>query len=131
MNIHFIAIGGAAMHNLAIALKNKGYQITGSDDAIFEPSLSQLQKNGLLPESLGWFPEKISENLDAVILGMHAKKENPELLKAQELGIKIYSYPEFLYEQSKEKTRVVIAGSHGKTTITSIVTGKQIGRAHV
>ena len=121
MNIHFIAIGGAAMHNLAIALKNKGYQITGSDDAIFEPSLSQLQKNGLLPESLGWFPEKISENLDAVILGMHAKKENPELLKAQELGIKIYSYPEFLYEQSKEKTRVVIAGSHGKTTITSMV----------
>ena len=121
MNIHFIAIGGAAMHNLAIALKNKGYQITGSDDAIFEPSLSQLQKNGLLPESLGWFPEKISENLDAVILGMHAKKDNPELLKAQELGIKIYSYPEFLYEQSKEKTRVVIAGSHGKTTITSMV----------
>ena len=109
------------MHNLAIALKNKGYQITGSDDAIFEPSLSQLEKNGLLPESLGWLPEKISENLDAVILGMHAKKENPELLKAQELGIKIYSYPEFLYEQSKEKTRVVIAGSHGKTTITSMV----------
>lgn len=105
MNIHFIAIGGAAMHNLAIALKNKGYQITGSDDAIFEPSLSQLQKNGLLPENLGWFPEKISENLDAVILGMHAKKDNPELLKAQELGIKIYSYPEFLYEQSKEKNQ--------------------------
>lgn len=121
MNIHFIAIGGAAMHNLAIALKNKGYKISGSDDAIFEPSLSKLKQNGILPEQLGWFPEKINKSLDAVILGMHAKKDNPELLKAQELGLKIYSYPEFLYEQSQEKTRIVIAGSHGKTTITSMV----------
>ena len=121
MNIHFIAIGGAAMHNLAIALKNKGYQITGSDDAIYEPSFSRLKNLGILPENFGWFPEKINENIEAVILGMHAKKDNPELLKAQELGLKIYSYPEFLFEQSKEKTRVVIAGSHGKTTITSMV----------
>ena len=121
MNIHFIAIGGAAMHNLAIALKNKGYQITGSDDAIYEPSFSRLKNLGILPENFGWFPEKINENIDVVILGMHAKKDNPELLKAQELGLKIYSYPEFLYEQSKEKTRVVIAGSHGKTTITSMI----------
>lgn len=121
MNIHFIAIGGAAMHNLAIALKNKGYHITGSDDAIYEPSFSRLKNAGILPENFGWFPDKISENIDAVILGMHAKKDNPELLKAQKLGLKIYSYPEFLYEQSKEKTRVVIAGSHGKTTITSMI----------
>lgn len=121
MNIHFIAIGGAAMHNLAIALKNKGYRISGSDDALFEPSLSQLHKNGILPEKKGWFPEKINANLDAVILGMHAQKDNPELLKAQELGLKIYSYPEFIYQQSQDKTRVVIAGSHGKTTITSMV----------
>ena len=121
MNIHFIAIGGAAMHNLAIALKNKGYNISGSDDAIFEPSLSKLKQYGILPEQLGWFPEKINNSLDAIILGMHAKKDNPELLKAQELGLKIYSYPEFLYQQSQEKTRIVIAGSHGKTTITSMV----------
>lgn len=121
MNVHFIAIGGAAMHNLAIALKNKGYHVTGSDDAIYEPSLSRLKNLGILPETFGWFPEKINKNIDAVILGMHAKKDNPELLKAQELGLKIYSYPEFLLEQSKEKTRVVIAGSHGKTTITSMI----------
>ena len=121
MNIHFIAIGGAAMHNLAIALKNKGHVITGSDDAIYEPSFSRLKNHNILPESLGWFPEKINENIDAIILGMHAKKDNPELQKAQELGLKIYSYPEFLYEQSKAKTRVVIAGSHGKTTITSMI----------
>jgi len=121
MNIHFIAIGGSAMHNLALALYQKGYQVTGSDDAIFEPSKSRLEKKGLLPKEFGWFPEKITTNLDAVILGMHAKPENIELLKAQELGVKIYSYPEFLYEQSKEKTRVVIGGSHGKTTITSMI----------
>ena len=121
MNIHFIAIGGAAMHNLALALADKKYQITGSDDVIFEPSKSRLQSNGLLPEEFGWFPNKIHTGLDAVILGMHAKPDNPELLKAQELGIKIYSYPEFLYEQSKHKTRVVIGGSHGKTTITSMI----------
>lgn len=121
MNIHFIAIGGSAMHNLALALHAKGYTITGSDDAIFEPSKSRLEAKGLLPREFGWFPEKISENLDAVILGMHAKPDNTELAKAKELGIKIYSYPEFLYEQSKDKTRVVIGGSHGKTTITSMI----------
>ena len=121
MRIHFIAIGGAAMHNLALALHNKGYQVTGSDDAIFEPSKSRLANKGLLPDEMGWFPEKITSNLEAVILGMHAKADNPELLKAQELGLKIYSYPEFLYEQSKNKTRVVIGGSHGKTTITSMI----------
>lgn len=121
MNIHFIAIGGAAMHNLALALHHKGYKITGSDDAIFEPSKSRLSKYGLLPKEMGWFPEKIDETVDAIILGMHAKPDNPELLKAQELGLKIYSYPEFLYEQSKNKTRVVIGGSHGKTTITSMI----------
>ncbi|WP_299160802.1 Mur ligase family protein [uncultured Tenacibaculum sp.] len=121
MKIHFIAIGGSAMHNLAIALQQKGYQITGSDDTIHNPSKSRLANKGLLPEEFGWFPEKISTDLDAVILGMHAKKDNPELLRAQELGMKIYSYPEFLYEQSKNKTRVVIGGSHGKTTITSMI----------
>lgn len=121
MNIHFIAIGGSAMHNLAIALYQKGYQISGSDDTIHDPSKSRLEKYGLLPKEFGWFPEKISSELDVIILGMHAKKDNPELLKAQELGLKIYSYPEFLYEQSKDKTRVVIGGSHGKTTITSMI----------
>jgi UDP-N-acetylmuramate: L-alanyl-gamma-D-glutamyl-meso-diaminopimelate ligase len=121
LKLHFIAIGGSAMHNLALALHNKGYVVTGSDDAIFEPSKSRLAKKGLLPAELGWFPEKITANIEAVILGMHAKADNPELLKAQELGLKIYSYPEFLYEQSKNKTRVVIGGSHGKTTITSMI----------
>lgn len=121
MNLHFIAIGGSAMHNLAIALHLKGAQISGSDDLIHDPSKSRLAAYGLLPEKFGWFPEKITSNIDAIILGMHAKKDNPELLKAQELGIKIYSYPEFLYEQSKNKTRVVIGGSHGKTTITSMI----------
>ncbi|MBS4040596.1 MAG: peptidoglycan synthetase [Flavobacteriales bacterium] len=121
MNIHFIAIGGAAMHNLALALHHKGYQITGSDDTIFEPSKSRLEKYGLLPPTFGWFPEKIHSNLDAVIVGMHAKADNPELIQAQKMGLTIYSYPEFLYQQSKDKTRVVIGGSHGKTTITSMV----------
>ncbi|NNL15482.1 MAG: peptidoglycan synthetase [Flavobacteriaceae bacterium] len=121
MNVHFIAIGGAAMHNLAIALHNKGYLVTGSDDTIFDPSKSRLKAKGLLPETFGWFPEKITKEIDAIVLGMHAKADNPELLKAQELGLKIYSYPEFLYEQSKNKTRVVIGGSHGKTTITSMI----------
>lgn len=121
MRVHFIAIGGSAMHNLALALHDKGEHITGSDDAIFEPSKSRLQAKGLLPEQQGWFPEKITIDLDAVILGMHAKSDNPELLKAQELGLKIYSYPEFIYEHSKDKTRVVIGGSHGKTTITSMI----------
>ena len=121
MNVHFIAIGGAAMHNLALALHNKGYQVTGSDDTIFDPSKSRLEAKGLLPETFGWYPEKITSDLDAIVLGMHAKADNPELLKAQELGLKIYSYPEFLYEQAKNKTRVVIGGSHGKTTITSMI----------
>ena len=121
MKIHFIAIGGSAMHNLAIALKNKGFEVTGSDDAIFEPSRSRLKEKKILPKEMGWFPEKIIEDIDAVILGMHAHTDNPELIKAKELGLKIYSYPEFLYEQSKNKTRVVIAGSHGKTTITSMI----------
>lgn len=121
MKIHFIAIGGSAMHNLAIALHQKGYQVSGSDDTIHDPSKSHLEKYGLLPQEFGWFPEKITSTLDVVILGMHAKKDNSELLKAQELGLKIYSYPEFLYEQSKDKTRVVIGGSHGKTTITSMI----------
>ena len=121
MNIHFIAIGGAAMHNLALALYQKGYEITGSDDTIHNPSKSRLESKGLLPTTFGWFPDKVTIDLDAVILGMHAKADNPELLKAQELGVKIYSYPEFLYEQSKNKTRVVIGGSHGKTSITSMI----------
>ena len=119
--LHFIAIGGSAMHNLALALQAKGYEISGSDDAIFEPSKSRLQKAGLFPVELGWDESQISSELDGVILGMHAKKDNPELLAAQALGLRIYSYPEFLYEQSKTKTRVVIAGSHGKTTITAMV----------
>ena len=121
MQIHFIAIGGAAMHNLAIALHLKGNKITGSDDEIFEPSKSRLDKYGLLPDSFGWFPEKLSSTTDAVILGMHARADNPELLKAKELNLPVFSYPEYLYEQSKEKTRVVIGGSHGKTTITAMV----------
>lgn len=123
MNIwlHFIAIGGSAMHNLALALAERGYTIPGSDDVIFEPSRSRLARKGLLPEREGWFPEKLDPNIDAVILGMHAKADNPELLRAKELGLKIYSYPEYLYEQSKDKMRIVIGGSHGKTTITAMV----------
>ena len=121
MRIHFIAIGGSAMHNLAIALHNKGEQVTGSDDEIFDPSRSRLAAKGLLPEQYGWFEDNISSDIDAVILGMHAKQDNIELLRAKALGITIYSYPEFLYEQSKNKTRVVIGGSHGKTTITSMI----------
>ena len=121
MRVHFIAIGGSAMHNLALALNSKGYQVTGSDDQIFEPSLSRLEKAGILPKEMGWFPEHIAPDLEAIILGMHARKDNPELLKAQELGLKIYSYPEYIYEQSKDKKRVVIGGSHGKTSITSMI----------
>jgi UDP-N-acetylmuramate: L-alanyl-gamma-D-glutamyl-meso-diaminopimelate ligase len=121
MRIHFIAIGGAAMHNLAISLHQKGYKVTGSDDEIVEPSRGRLEKYGLLPLNAGWFPENITIKIDVIILGMHARSDNPELLRAQELGMKIYSYPEFLYEQTKNKTRVVIGGSHGKTTITSMV----------
>ncbi len=121
MRVHFVAIGGSAMHNLALALHNKGFQVSGSDDEIFDPSKERLAAKGLLPDSYGWFPGKISKDIDAVILGMHAKADNPELLKAKELSLTIYSYPEFLYEQSKNKTRVVIGGSHGKTTITSMI----------
>ncbi len=121
MKVHFIAIGGSAMHNLAIALHLKGFRVTGSDDEIFEPSKSRLQKHGLLPHHNGWHPENISTNIDAIILGMHARKDNPELLAAQKLGLKIYSYPEYLYEQTKDKKRIVIGGSHGKTTTTAMV----------
>ena len=121
MRIHLIAVGGSVMHNLAITLKQKGYEVTGSDDEIFEPSRTNLKQHGLLPEKERWDAQRITKNLDAVILGMHAKKDNPELLKAKEMGLKIYSYPEYIFEQSKEKVRVVIAGSHGKTTITSMV----------
>lgn len=119
--VHFIAIGGAAMHNLALELHSKGAIVTGSDDDIFSPSKERLEEQGLLPSEKGWFPEKITPNLDFVILGMHAKADNPELLKAQELNIPVYSFPEFIYEHSKNKQRVVIAGSHGKTSITSII----------
>jgi UDP-N-acetylmuramate: L-alanyl-gamma-D-glutamyl-meso-diaminopimelate ligase len=119
--VHFIAIGGSVMHNLAIALHKKGLEVTGSDDEIFEPSYSRLKENGILPESNGWNSERITKDLDAVILGMHARANNPELIKAQEMGIKIYSFPEYIYQHSQDKQRIVIAGSHGKTTITSII----------
>ncbi len=121
MKVHFIAIGGSAMHNLAIALSRKGAQVTGSDDEIVEPSRSRLEKQGILPATIGWDPDKITTDLDAIILGMHAREDNPELLKAKELGIPVFSYPEYLYEQSKDKHRIVIGGSHGKTTITSML----------
>ncbi len=121
MRVHFIAIGGAAMHNLAIALHLKGFKVSGSDDAVYEPSKSRLNAHGILPAVDGWFPDLISTELDAVILGMHARVDNPELLKAQELGLPIYSYPEYVYQQSINKKRIVIGGSHGKTTITSMI----------
>lgn len=121
MRLHFVAIGGAAMHNLAIALKNKGETITGSDDEIFDPARTRLSEHGLLPDSIGWHPERITKELDAVILGMHARADNPELIKAKEMGIRVYSYPEYLYNQTENKTRVVIGGSHGKTTVTSMI----------
>lgn len=120
-HIHFIAIGGAAMHNLALALHENGNLVTGSDDEIKEPSLSRLKKAGLLPESIGWFPEKLNVRPDVVILGMHARADNPELHQAIALGLQVMSFPEFLYEHSKNKKRIVIGGSHGKTTITSMV----------
>ena len=119
--VHFIAIGGSAMHNLAIALHRKGYEVTGSDDEIFEPSRTRLKNEGILPDEIGWHPEKLDDSYESVILGMHARIDNPELISAQELGLKVYSYPEYLYEQSKDKTRIVIGGSHGKTTITSMI----------
>lgn len=119
--VHFIAIGGSAMHNLAIALHQKGYDVTGSDDEIFEPSRTRLQRLNLLPDKLGWHPEDITPEITAVILGMHARIDNPELKRAQELGLPVYSYPGYFYEQTRDKTRVVIGGSHGKTTITSMI----------
>jgi UDP-N-acetylmuramate: L-alanyl-gamma-D-glutamyl-meso-diaminopimelate ligase len=121
MRIHFIAIGGSAMHNLALALHDNGHIVSGSDDVIFEPSKSRLEQAGLLPKVFGWFPDTLATDIEAVILGMHAKADNPELIRAQELGIRVYSYPEFLFRHSREKTRVVIGGSHGKTTITSMI----------
>lgn len=121
MRVHFIAIGGSAMHNMAIAMYKKGFRVTGSDDEIFEPSKTRLAACGLLPQKMGWDENNISKELDAVILGMHARADNPELIKAKELGVKIYSYPEYIYEQTKDKTRVVIGGSHGKTTVTAMI----------
>ena len=121
MNVHFIAIGGSVMHQLAIALKLKGHAITGSDDEIFEPAKTNLAKEGILPVNTGWFPQNINSNIDAVILGMHAKEDNPELLKAKELDLKIYSFPEYIYQESKGKTRVAVGGSHGKTTTTAMI----------
>ncbi|MBQ3633606.1 MAG: peptidoglycan synthetase [Paludibacteraceae bacterium] len=121
-HIHFIAIGGAAMHNLALAVASKaGYRVTGSDDEIFDPALSHLREAGLLPEETGWHPERITPDIDAIILGMHAREDNPELVRARELGLKIYSFPEYLYEQTKDKIRIVVGGSHGKTTTTSMI----------
>lgn len=119
--VHFIAVGGSVMHNLAVSLKLAGHEVTGSDDEIHDPSRTTLKQHGLLPDYDGWRPDKITADLDAVILGMHARKDNPELLKAQSLGIRIYSFPEYIYEHSRNKQRVVIAGSHGKTTITAMV----------
>jgi UDP-N-acetylmuramate: L-alanyl-gamma-D-glutamyl-meso-diaminopimelate ligase len=121
MKVHLIAIGGSAMHNLAIAMHKKGYHVSGSDDEVVEPSKTRLQAFDLLPAEEGWFPEKITSDLDAVILGMHARVDNPELIRAQELGLTIYSYPGYIYEQSKDKTRIVIGGSHGKTSITAMI----------
>lgn len=121
MNVHFISIGGAVMHNFALALQAQGHKVTGSDDQIFEPSKSRLKANGLLPEKMGWHPDQISRNIDLVILGMHAKRDNPELKRAQELNIPLYSFPEFTFENSKDKKRVVVAGSHGKTTTTGML----------
>ncbi|BDS15461.1 UDP-N-acetylmuramate--L-alanine ligase [Aureispira anguillae] len=121
MKIHFIAIGGALMHNLALALQQKGYTITGSDDEIYDPSYTRLKNAGLLPAKMGWNIENIKRDLDAVIVGMHARPNNPELLKAQELGLTIYSYPEYIYLQSQHKKRIVVGGSHGKTTTTSMI----------
>lgn len=121
MRIHFVAIGGAAMHNLAIALHLQGHEVTGSDDEIFDPASTNLAKHRLLPDKIGWDPENINKSLDCIVLGMHAREDNPELIRAKELGIRIFSYPEFLYEQTQTKTRVVIGGSHGKTTVTSMI----------
>ncbi|PSL46586.1 UDP-N-acetylmuramate: L-alanyl-gamma-D-glutamyl-meso-diaminopimelate ligase [Chitinophaga niastensis] len=119
--VHFIAIGGSVMHQLAIALKHKGYEVTGSDDEIFEPALSNLQQAGILPDTIGWNAARITPDIDAVILGMHAREDNPELVRARELQLKIYSFPEYIYQESKNKTRVAVGGSHGKTTTTAMI----------
>jgi UDP-N-acetylmuramate: L-alanyl-gamma-D-glutamyl-meso-diaminopimelate ligase len=131
MKVHFIAIGGSVMHQLALALHQKGYIVSGSDDEIFEPAKGNLEKAGLLPAAMGWFPEKIMAGTDAIILGMHAKQDNPELLRAREMGLKIYSFPEYIYQESLNKTRVVVGGSHGKTTTTSMIMHilKQAGKS--
>ncbi|MDE3142516.1 MAG: peptidoglycan synthetase, partial [Bacteroidota bacterium] len=121
MKVHFISIGGSVMHQLAIALHKKGYEVAGTDDEIFEPAKSNLLNEGLLPAVIGWQPELITKDIDAVILGMHAKADNPEMLKAKELGLNIYSFPEYIFQESKNKTRVVVGGSHGKTTTTSMI----------
>ena len=121
MYVHFIAVGGSVMHQLAIALRRKGYTVTGSDDEVFEPALSNLSNEGILPPALGWFPERVNNQLDAVILGMHARADNPEILRARELSLPIYSFPEYIFQESKKKTRIVIGGSHGKTTTTSMI----------
>ena len=121
MRVHFISIGGAVMHNMAIALHKKGYQVTGTDDEIYEPALSRLKSYGLLPDTFGWQPELITPDIDAIILGMHARRDNPEIARAQELGLKIYSFPEYMYEQTKDKLRIVVGGSHGKTSTTAMI----------
>jgi UDP-N-acetylmuramate: L-alanyl-gamma-D-glutamyl-meso-diaminopimelate ligase len=121
MRIHFIAIGGAVMHNLALELQQLGHEVSGSDDEIFDPARSRLEQAGLLPESLGWHPERINTTIDQIILGMHARADNPELLRARALGLQIYSFPEYLYEHSRNKKRVVVAGSHGKTSTTAMI----------
>lgn len=119
--VHFIAVGGSVMHNLALALHNKGFKVTGSDDEFFEPSKSRLAKAGILPDAVGWHADRITPDLDAVILGMHAMNDNPELQRARELGIKVYSFPEYLYEQTRHERRIIVGGSHGKTTTTSMI----------
>lgn len=121
MRVHLIAIGGAVMHNLALALQKNGHEVTGSDDEIYDPARGRLQEAGLLPDAAGWFPEKIHANLDLVILGMHARADNPELLRAQALGLRVVSFPEFIYQHAREKIRIVVAGSHGKTTTTAMI----------
>jgi UDP-N-acetylmuramate: L-alanyl-gamma-D-glutamyl-meso-diaminopimelate ligase len=121
MRVHFISIGGAVMHNLALALHHKGFTVTGSDDEIYEPAKSRLDKVGILPKSIGWNVNNITPDLDAIVLGMHARKDNPELIRAQEMGLKIYSFPEYMYEQTKDKKRIVIGGSHGKTSTTAMI----------
>ncbi len=119
--VHFIAIGGSVMHSLAIALKLKGFEVTGSDDNIYDPSKQRLAEHDLLPKEYGWSESHVTEDLDAVILGMHAKDDNPELIKAKDLGLPIYSFPEYIRKQSDDKQRIVVAGSHGKTTITAMI----------